>query len=109
MPFHKDFSTLAGTGTFDIEVPKWTSPLVIEYGYEHINRILYMYWRVQGTYHTFKISTIDILHLADNDYEGHIQKFLQGFRNEYIGWIHQGLPEPWMQEYHEEYKHFIEF
>jgi len=109
MPFVKDFSTLEGTGTFDIIVPKWKSPLIIEYGYEYVNRVLFFFWRVQGTRHTFKISTIDVLHLADNDYEGHIQTFLEDFRVEYLGWIYQGLPETWMQEYHEEYKHFVEF
>jgi len=109
MPFHKDFGALTGVGTFEIEVPKWTSPLCIEYGYEYLNRVLYMFWRVQGTRHTFKISMLDVYHLADNDYEGHIKEFLEGFRNEYIGWIHQGLPAEWMHEYYEEYKHFIEF
>jgi hypothetical protein len=109
MPFVKDFSTLRGRGTIELEVPKWSSPLYVEYGYDYISTQLYFFWRVQGTSHTFRLAYPDLMQLSGGDYEKHIAGFLKDFRLEYLGWVNAGFSEPWMREYHEEYKNFIEF
>jgi hypothetical protein len=109
MPFVKDFSTLRGRGTIELEVPKWSSPLYIEYGYDYISAQLYFFWRVQGTSHTFRIGYLELMELSNGDYEKHIFGFLKSFRIEYLSWINSGLKEQWMQEYYQEYKNFIEF
>ena len=108
MPFAKDFSTLTGRGTLDVDVPKWSSPLTVEYGYEHISKMLYFFWRVKGTHHTFRIDYPQLMQLTEGNYEEHISDFLKNFRQEYLGWASTGFREPWMREYHEQYKRFIE-
>ncbi len=108
MPFVKDFSTLTGRGTFDVDVPKWSSPLTIEYGYEYISTMLYFFWRLKGTSHTFRIDYMQLMQLTEGNYEAHISDFLKSFRQEYLGWAATGFSETWMREYHEQYKNFIE-
>jgi hypothetical protein len=107
MPFIKDFSTLTGRGSFDTEISKW-SPLSIEYGYEYISTALYFFWRIKGTSHTFRIGYLELMEQTGGDYEKHISSFLKEFRKEYLGWAATGFSEPWMREYHNEYKNFIE-
>jgi hypothetical protein len=108
MPLYKDFSTLAGRGSLELEVPGWREKLVIEFGYEDISRASYLHWRIQGTEHTFMISYYDIMSETQGRYEEHFRWFLQDFRKEYISWIYEGLSEPWMREYHEQYKYLVE-
>jgi len=107
MPFIKDFSTLTGKGSFDIDVPKW-SPITIEYGYEYMSVMLYFFWRIKGTSHTFKISYTDLMELTRGDYEKHISEFLSEFRNEYLGWAADGFQADWMRDYHQQYRNLIE-
>ena len=107
MPYVKDFSTLRGRGSFDLEIPGWL-PIKIEYGYDYYSTVLYFFWRVAETNHTFKISYVDLMQNTAGDYETHIKNFLQDFRKEYLGWLRGGLTEPWMREYHEQYKIIVE-
>ncbi len=107
MPYVKDFSALRGRGSFDLEVPGWL-PIKIEYGYDYFSTLLYFFWRIAGTNHTFKISYVDLMNETKGDYESHIKSFLQNFRLEYLGWLKGGLTEPWMREYHEQYKNIVE-
>jgi len=107
MPYIKDFSTLRGRGSFDAEVPGWL-PIQIEYGYDYISTVLYFFWRIVGTNHTFRIGYIELMQMTAGDYESHISSFLQDFRMEYLGWLRGGLTETWMREYHEEYKNIVE-
>ena len=109
MPHSRDFSTLTGLGSLEVEVPGWKGKLTIEYGYEEISRVSYLNWRVSGTTHTFKVSYYSIMAETGGNYETHFQWFLENFRKEYLEWIYAGLTEPWMQEYYEQYKHIIEF
>lgn len=108
MPFVKDFTLLRGRGEFDVTVSKWT-PIAIEYGYDYISTLLYLFWRIKGTSHTFRISYPEVMQMTGGDYEKHISEFLKKFRLEYLGWANAGFTESWMREYHEEYKNFIEF
>lgn len=107
MPNNVDFTGLFSLNSFKVKVPYW-KPLVIEYGYGYIQRALHMYWRVQGTTHTFRMSYIELMNTTNGDYEKHIQEFLESFRKEYLDWAFKGFKEPWMVEYHEQYKNFIE-
>jgi hypothetical protein len=107
MPYIKDFSALRGRGSFELEVPRWTD-LTIEYGYDYISNQMYLYWRLLGTKHTFKISYYDMVNMGHEKIEEYIAQFLRNFRLEYLGWAAGGFTEEWMREYHEEYKHFIE-
>lgn len=109
MPNIKDFSELTGRGTFEVEVNKWKNPLTIEYGYGYINSLMFFFWRVEGTTHTFRISYYELMLDCQGDYEKHVKEFLPQFRQEYLGWIYGGLQADWMREYHEQYKNFVEF
>lgn len=108
MPNIKDFSTLAGRGSLQIEVPGWREQLTIEFGYADVGRASYLYWRIQETTHTFMISYYDIMKETQGQYNEHFIWFLQSFRKDYISWIYGGLKEDWMREYHEQYKYLVE-
>jgi hypothetical protein len=107
MPFVQDFNELFARGSFPLSVPKWR-PLVIEYGYGYIQNVANWYWRIQGTAHAFRMPYAEIMQQTNGKYDEHIHEFLQGFREDYLGWAYGGFKEPWMREYHEEYKNFIE-
>lgn len=108
MPFNKDFSTLTGKGVLALSIYKWKNPINIEYGYERISNQLYFFWRIMGTTHTFKIDYPQLMQLTNGDYEKHISEFLEKFRQDYLEWAASGFSEPWMREYHQQYKQFIE-
>jgi hypothetical protein len=107
MPFVKDFSNLTGKGSFDLEIPNW-SPLTIEYGYEYMSVMLYFFWRIRGTTHTFKINYMELMELTQGNYDEHISEFLSEFRKEYLGWATNGFQAEWMRDYHQEYRNFIQ-
>jgi len=107
MPYVKDFSELTGRGSFNVEVPKWL-PITIEYGYAYYGQVPFLYWRLKGTTHTFKIGMYEIMEKTQGDFEQHVTEFLKSFRNEYLSWLKQGFTAEWMREYHEQYREFIE-
>lgn len=107
MAYVRDFDELTARGSFNVRVPKWV-PLTIEYGYGYNDRQYNWYWRVQGTVQTFRMPYADIMHLTSGNYEKHVQEFLEDFREEYLSWAYGGFTEPWMREYHEQYKNLIE-
>jgi hypothetical protein len=107
MPFHKDFGDLWGKNELLVHPKKWEK-LTVEYGYGYVGSLVNMFWRVKGTKHTFRIPVSDLNNLSKGNYEKHIEEFLELFRDDYLGWIAQGLTEQWMEEYHREYGKFIE-
>jgi len=106
MPFIKDFDELTGRGSFDLKMDGWAD-VTIEYGYGYINNLLNWYWRIKGTKHAFWRPYHEMMQETNGVYDEHVKAFLENFREEYLGWAYAGFPEPWMREYHEQYKHLI--
>ena len=107
MPYEVDFNDLRGKGSFDLEIEKW-EPLTVEYGHNYIGSLLFFFWRIKGTTHTFRISYPELMNSTQGQYEKHVAAFLKTFRLEYLGWANQGFGAPWMREYHEQYKNYIQ-
>jgi len=107
MPFHKNFAELWGHGELKVRPKKW-KPLTIEYGYGYVGSLINMFWRVQGTKHTFRIPVNQLNEYSQGNYEKHVEEFLAIFREDYLTWAAQGFSEEWMREYHKEYRNHIE-
>lgn len=107
MPNKENWDEIHNKGEIELTPDKW-KPISIEYGYKNFNNVLFFCWRVKGTEHTFTILFSKLNELSQGDVEKHIEEFLETFRQELIGWCTGGLKQPWMREYYEQYKSFIE-
>jgi hypothetical protein len=109
MPHKENWEEIASKGSFEAYPEKWKHPLSIEYGYKNLSGVIFFCWRVQGTEHTFTIKFSELNEKSNGDVQKHVETFLESFRKEIVGWIVGGLSQPWMREYYEQYKHYIEF
>ncbi len=107
MANNEDWEDIKSRGELEAQPNKW-KPLIIEYGYKNLNGLLFFCWRVQGTQHTFVIQFNQLNDLSKGDVPKHIEDFLETFREDWLKWVAVGLKEPWMREYYEQYKHYIE-
>ena len=107
MANNEDWEDIKSRGELEAQPNKW-KPLIIEYGYKNLNGLLFFCWRVQGTQHTFVIKFNQLNDLSKGDVPKHIEDFLETFREDWLKWVAGGLKEPWMREYYEQYKHYIE-
>jgi len=107
MPFHKDFSQLWGHGELKVFPKKWKE-CTVEYGYGYVGTLINVFWRIKGTQHTFRIPLLQLDEISKGDYESHIERFLEIFREDYLSWAAQGFSEEWMRDYHKEYRNYIE-
>ncbi len=106
MPYHKDFDELYNRGEFGLQPEGW-EPLIIEFGYDDIGNAQYFFWRVKETRHTFKKPVSALVQESAGDYEGAIKNFLEGFREEMLGWLTQGIITEWSKEYVREYNKWV--
>lgn len=106
MPYHKDFSELYQCGEFFIEPEGW-EPLHIEYGYEDIGNAQFFFWRVKETKHTFKKAVSTLNYETGGEYEESVKGFLEGFRDEIMGWVMQRPIPEWAKDYAAEYNKWI--
>jgi hypothetical protein len=106
MPYHKNFEELYSRGEFSLQPEGW-EPLEIEYGYENIGSAQYFFWRVKGTRHTFRKAVSVLNQETGGDYEEAIKGFLEGFREEIMGWVMQKPIADWAREYVAEYNKWI--
>ena len=107
MPNNANWTEIKNRGELEVSPEKW-KPLTIEYGYRNLNGVLFFWWRVKETQHTFTIQFSQLNELSNGDVQEHIKTFLENFREDFIGWCTSGLQEKWMREYYEQYKSFIE-
>ena len=106
MPNHKDFSQIELRGEFYIDPEGW-EPLIIEYGYDNIGNAQFFHWRIKGTKHTFSKSVSQLNYETGGEYENSIKTFLEGFREEILGWALQPQRPDWAREYITEYNSFV--
>jgi hypothetical protein len=107
MPYHKDFDELYYRGEFPLQPDGW-EPLTIEYGYDDIGGAQFFFWRIKETRHTFRVSVSELNHqTSGGSYEEQIEKFLEGFREEMLGWIFQKIEAEWTREYFNEYNKWV--
>ncbi len=106
MPYHKDFNELEIRGEFQLEPDGWV-PITVEYGYGTIISAQYIFWRVKGTQHTFKLPVSEFNYKSNGDPEDYIRRFLEKFREEMLGWTFQGIKADWVKEYTIEYNNYV--
>jgi hypothetical protein len=106
MPFHKNFDELDYTGEYHVEPDGW-EPLTIEFGYENIGNAQYLFWRVKGTRHTFKLPVSQFTYQSNGDPGKYFREFLENFREEMLGWTVQGITAEWVYEYTKEYNSYV--
>jgi hypothetical protein len=106
MPYHKNFDELDLRGTFSVTPIGW-KPLIIEYGYDKIGGADFFFWRVADTKHTFRKPVSSLNQESGGDYETHIKEFLEGFREEMLGWLMEGIDTEWSRDYFREYNRWV--
>ena len=109
MPYHKDFDELYYRGEFPLQPDGW-EPLTIEYGYDDIGGAQFFFWRIKETRHTFRVSVPELNYQTGGEnYEKHIETFLEKFREEMLGWIFQKVQANWANDYIQEYNRWVKF
>lgn len=108
MPNNYDFSKIKNVKEIRVNPRGWVNPVVVEYGSEYHGEVLSYFWRVKGTTHTFIIPILRMDYLTGGDYTKHFEEVLENFRDDYLGWLEEGLYTPWMKEYYNMYNSYIQ-
>lgn len=92
--------------TVELTVHGW-KPLKVEYVIKVISSVSWVFWRITGTEHVFRIQYQIILTRHGNDLKDHFSLVLETFREDYKNWEKEEFPEEWMKKYRDMYQSLI--
>lgn len=92
--------------TLELEVEGWEK-LVIFYSVELVSNVSFLFWKIKGTEHIFRIPTRIVYENHGLNYGEHFSLTLKVFREDYLSWKNSGFPEDWMKRYKQQFQFLI--
>jgi hypothetical protein len=90
----------------ELEVEGWV-PITIEYTTKVFSGISWLYWKVSGTSHVFKIQNQLVIMNHKGDLKEHFELVLKTFRQDYKDWEQTNFSEDWMKKYQQMFHQLI--
>lgn len=107
MPKIYDFSYLEEQETVKLDIKGW-NPIVIDFATtNNATQEQEVYWKIQGTNHTFKAFLSWLNGNYQDNYEKYFEEILTDFRINYKSWEEEGFTQQWMGEYRDQFSTII--
>jgi hypothetical protein len=93
-----DLESIPLEKTLDLQIEGW-KPLTIEYATRAFSGISWLFWKVSGTDHVFRIQYQLVIQNHAGDLKDHLNLVLTTFRQDYKEWESTGFEQDWMKKY----------
>lgn len=83
----------------ELKIDGWKNPLTVNYCFEVISGITWLFWKVEERDHVFKILYQTVVQRHFGNLEEHFSLVLKTFRNDYKEWQKEDFSQDWMKKY----------